>query len=117
VIVTAAIIRKGNKVLIAKRGDKWEFPGGKLEENESMEECIKREIKEELGIEISVIKKFCIEKKDEIELHVFTANYEKGNIKLNFHNDAKWIGIEELNNYDFLPLDKRIVKKIQSHLI
>ncbi|HNS15886.1 MAG TPA: NUDIX domain-containing protein, partial [Syntrophorhabdaceae bacterium] len=57
--VTAAIIEKDGRVLIAKRkraysGYLWEFPGGKMEEGESLEECLKREIEEELGIEIEV---------------------------------------------------------------
>jgi len=57
--VTAAVIEKDGRVLIAKRkraylGYLWEFPGGKMEEGESLEECLKREIEEELGIEIEV---------------------------------------------------------------
>lgn len=61
--VTCAIIIKENKIFVAQRSEimklplKWEFPGGKLEENESEIECIKREIKEEINIEIDVVKR------------------------------------------------------------
>ena len=116
VIVTAAIIFKDDRILIAKRGDKWEFPGGKLEENESLEECIKREIKEELNIEISDIKNFGVEKENNIELHVFTANFKKGRIKLNFHKEIKWVDANEILNYDFLDLDKKVAQKIAKRI-
>ena len=112
-LVTAAIIFNKNKILIAKRGNKWEFPGGRLEGKESLEECIKREIKEELNIGISIIKKFCIEKNNEIELHVFLARYENGNLKLRFHENAKWINIEEIDKFEFLPLDEKVVEKLK----
>ncbi len=57
--VTAAVIERNGRILIARRkhpfmGHGWEFPGGKLEENETLEECLKREIREELGIDITV---------------------------------------------------------------
>jgi len=112
VIVTAAVIFKGGKILIARRNKKWEFPGGKLEENESLEECIEREIKEELEIEIDVVKKFCVEREADIELHVFIARYKKGEIKLNFHNEIRWIDAKDILNYDFLDADKKVAKKI-----
>lgn len=62
-IVTAAVIRDGDKVLVARRqsghlAGKWEFPGGKLEPGESPKECLARELKEELGIEVAVLKIF-----------------------------------------------------------
>ncbi len=61
VTVTAAILKKDNKILIAKRkeghlANKWEFPGGKLESNESPEECLKRELREEFGIDTKIGK-------------------------------------------------------------
>jgi len=111
-IVTAAIIFKGEKILIAKRRHQWEFPGGRLEKGETMEECIVREIKEELNIDIAIIKKFMVVRNEEIELHVFIARYLEGEIKLNFHQDAKWIGLEELNEHEFLPLDRKIVERL-----
>ncbi|HDN96140.1 MAG TPA: (deoxy)nucleoside triphosphate pyrophosphohydrolase [Thermoplasmatales archaeon] len=113
VIVTAAIIFKDDsRILIAKRHHYWEFPGGRLEEDESMEDCIVREIKEELCLDIIPVKKFCIEKDNEIELHVFIAKYAGGELKLNFHQAAKWVKIGDLKNYKFLPLDERVVKKL-----
>ncbi len=112
VIVTAAIIFKDDRILIAKRHHYWEFPGGRLEEGESLEDCIVREIKEELCIDVTIVKKFCIEKNNEIELHVFIAKYVGGELRLKFHQAAKWVKIEDLKNYKFLPLDERVVKKL-----
>lgn len=65
VIVTAAVIRDGDKVLVAERqggplAGKWEFPGGKLEPGESPDQCLAREIKEELGLAVRVDDIFAI---------------------------------------------------------
>jgi 8-oxo-dGTP diphosphatase len=63
--VTAAVIFKNGKVLVAQRSpesslpNKWEFPGGKMEENETPEDCLKREIQEELNIDIKVKEYLC----------------------------------------------------------
>ena len=93
--VVAAIIKKDNHFLIVKRnrkkhlGLKWEFPGGKVQENETFEDALIREIKEELNIKISLQDKIAEEKyKDEkidIVLHYFLCTQEGGTIKLNEH--------------------------------
>jgi 8-oxo-dGTP diphosphatase len=120
--VSAGVIEKNNKILIAKRKKGkclealWEFPGGKLEENETIQECLKREIKEELDIEIKVGKFlcktefFCTDKK--IVLMTFMAEYISGILILNDHDDAKWVSLNELNNYEFVRADKEIVKAL-----
>ena len=113
--VVAAVIRKNNKYLIVQRnrkkylGLKWEFPGGKVEENETFEEALLREIKEELNIKISLQDKIAEEKyKDEkidIVLHYFLCTQESGTIKLNEHEDLAWVEKKDFDKYDFAEGD------------
>lgn len=120
--VTAAIIRDKDKILICQRaqddecGLLWEFPGGKLEDGETLVECICREIKEELNLNINVLGVFTrsIYKFNGKEIHftVFNAEILSGEIKLNVHNDAKWVTIKELINYEFMPADIEFVDKV-----
>ncbi|MFV8269293.1 (deoxy)nucleoside triphosphate pyrophosphohydrolase [Flavobacterium sp. GT2N3] len=94
--VTCAIIVIENKILVTQRSDKmklplkWEFPGGKLEENETEIDCIKREIKEEINIDIEVLKKLSSNiydyEKFKINLIPFIAKHIYGEIKL-----TEWI--------------------------
>ncbi len=120
--VTAAIIRKDDKILICQRavddecGMLWEFPGGKLEEGETLEQCIIREIREELELDIKVHGIFTenvyrFENK-EIAFTVFDAEITGGVMKLNVHNAAKWVSVEELYNYEFMPADIEFVDKL-----
>lgn len=121
-IVTAAAMVRNGKVLIAQRevGShmelRWEFPGGKLEPDETPEECIVREIKEELDMDIEVIDiykvvKFNYEEKD-ILLLCYLCGILKGEGKTIECNDFKWVRRDELANYDFVPADLQIVEKL-----
>lgn len=121
--VIAGIIEKDGKILIAKRKagvnsqSKWEFPGGKLQEGEKHEECLKREIKEELNLEINVIgwissRTYKLTEDTDINLHAYYAQYVSGELKLEDHVDAKWVKKENLLNYEFLEPDKQIVKDV-----
>ena len=93
--VTCAIILFNTKILVVQRSEnmnlplKWEFPGGKIEHGEDEEDCIKREIKEELNIEIDLIRRLTTSRFDyphcSIELMPFVANYVGGEIKLTEH--------------------------------
>lgn len=120
--VVAAIIIDNNKILIVRRSDKmklagmWEFPGGKIEQGESEEQCIIREIKEELNINISIHRHFLNNKYKyefgEIYLSSYICKIENGSIKLSEHDDYKWISVNELINFKFAPADESIVKKL-----
>lgn len=122
IVVSAAIIVLNDKVLITKRGETkslanlWEFPGGKVEENESPEECVVREIQEELDIHIKILRHYYtnVHTYDfgNIKLIAFLAEYYSGEIKLRDHSDFKWIHKEELKDYKFAPADIPIVEKL-----
>jgi 8-oxo-dGTP diphosphatase len=122
--VVAAIIRNDEgKILIALRKDinskkgKWEFPGGKIEPGETSENALIREIKEELDIDIKVLKHFIsIEHQYPdffIRLHSYLAelvNDQK--IILNEHQTIEWVEPYELNNFEFSNADIKIIEKI-----
>ena len=117
--VTCAIILFDNKILVTQRSEKmklpfkWEFPGGKLEENETEIDCIKREIKEEINIDIEIIKKLSDNIFDygtfKINLIPFIANYTSGEILLSEHKDYKLLDKSELLNLDWAEADLPIV--------
>ena len=120
--VTAAVIEKDGKVLIARRkrpfmGHHWEFPGGKLEDNETLEECLRREIREELGIDIAVGKlissrKHVINCQSAIILYAYHADHLSGEITLNDHDEIAWVKPEDLIKYNYPDPDWQIVKDI-----
>lgn len=119
--VTCAIILIDNKTLVTQRSEnmklplKWEFPGGKLEENESEIECIKREIKEEINIEIEILRRLSSCDYDygtfKIKLIPYLANYISGDIQLSEHNDYKLLDKSELLNLDWAEADIPIVEE------
>ena len=121
--IAAAIIREKNKILICQRGVSgstsylWEFPGGKIEHGESATECVVRECKEELDIEVSVKDIFDktqhVYPEGELHLTFFNAVIIKGQIKLNVHLDYQWVEAAELEKYDFCPADIDIIKKLR----
>jgi len=121
--VTAAVLKKEGKYLIAKRkkndilGGLWEFPGGKIEEGETAEECLKREIKEELNIIVDVneliLSKIHKYPRGYFELIAFKVKYISGKIILNEHDDYKWVTYKQLKMYNFSPADIPIIDKLK----
>lgn len=123
--IAAAIIEQKGKILIAQRSDealngKWEFPGGKVEGNETLQECLKRELLEELSIKVEVGEYFCtstFQHKDSIyDMCVFKVHSFEGEIKLNEHLAIAWVTPEEMSNYVFPEADVPIVKLLQNKL-
>jgi len=118
--VAAAIISKDGYILITKRlpgyhlAGLWEFPGGKQEPNESLEECLKREIKEELDIEIDVGSLFKTVRheyeKKIVSLHVFECSFISGEPKAIECQEFKWVKPETLSQYEFPPPDLEIIE-------
>ena len=117
--VVAAIITKNNKYFIAKRAkgkhleNMYEFPGGKLLANESHENGLKREIKEELDIEIFIKEKLGEENfKDNVinvTIHYYICSHKSGKITLKEHQDSAWVSKEDLKNYEFAEGEKDII--------
>ncbi|HPT76059.1 MAG TPA: (deoxy)nucleoside triphosphate pyrophosphohydrolase [Defluviitaleaceae bacterium] len=120
--VTAGVIVDKGKVLITRRAPEdrlaggWEFPGGKIEANETPEECLVRELKEELNINVSV-DQFCTEVSHsdgdrQINLMAFYCTILDGEIQISVHDKFKWIPVNDLLKYDLLPADVLIAKKV-----
>ena len=125
--VVAALIENDNKVLLARRstGDinvlgKWEFPGGKVEQDENEFDAIEREIKEEFELTIKA-KEFLINNVREyptkvVDLRLYKCDYVSGEFNLHDHSEYKWVGKEELLEYDLAPADiplAEYVKKVK----
>lgn len=123
--VAAAILERNNKILIARRpiGDSlagyWEFPGGKIEDGETSEQCLRREIDEELGLIINVNTFFCESKYEYpnkcITLKAYFCEWVSGEPQLNVHDRIEWVSYSELGNYNFAPADIPISEKLARH--
>lgn len=120
--VVCGVIRSQEGVLIARRGkgireNIWEFPGGKVEEGESHEAAIKREIKEELELDVRVLKRIiCIEDQREEEIlyvHAYLCEVIQGTMKLHVHHEARVVAINEFVKYTFEPADDAILRALQ----
>ena len=120
--VVAAIIRKGDRIFATQRGygewkDWWEFPGGKMEEGESPEEALVREIREELSTEISVEELLCTVEYDypkfHLTMHCYWCSLVTEALHLNEHEAARWLTSDELDSVDWLPADLLVVKAIK----
>jgi len=124
--VTAALILKDNHVLIAQRAaddklaGKWEFPGGKIESGETLQECLKREIKEELDVDIDVLDFFgesiYTYQSGTIKLIAFWCKWISGDFTLKVHSQIVWVKQSELDLYDFAPADIPLVEKLRQSI-
>lgn len=124
--VTCAIIQKDNKILICQRSKemklplKWEFPGGKIEEGESKKECLKREIKEELALDIEILDPLKMVEYHytdfSISLYPFLCNIISGKLTIAEHAQAKWVHLEQLENYDWAEADLPIINELKNKL-
>lgn len=123
--VVAAVIRDKNRIFATQRGygefkDQWEFPGGKIEEGESEEEALKREIMEELNTSIIVEKKIDTIEYDYPSFHltmsIFWCSIEEGELTLLEHEAALWLEKESLDSVSWLPADLIIIPKIKEYL-
>ena len=121
--VVAAIIQKENKIFATQRGygewkDWWEFPGGKMEQGETPEKALKREICEELSAEINVDEYYCTIDYDypkfHLTMHCYLCTLLTDAMHLNEHESARWLTKGELDSVNWLPADKSIIEKLKS---
>ena len=120
--VAGGIIRNKNRFLLCRRGPKeiaagmWEFPGGKLEIDETPEECMVRELKEELSIDVkveSLYANYTYLSEDIIyDLYFFIIKIYKGKIRKTVHDKIKWLKLEEFINYEILPGDGPLIEQL-----
>ena len=123
--VVAAIIRRGDKIFATQRGygewkDWWEFPGGKMEEGESPEEALVREIREELSAEIVVGKLLHTVEWDypkfHLTMHCFMCSLGSEALHLNEHEAAKWLSVKDIHSVKWLPADEGLLPLIEKEL-
>ena len=124
--VVAAIIFFQNKILVTQRkfhknpafSYKFEFPGGKVENNEDKITALRRELIEELNLKLLNFKHFISYNysydKDEIKLHFYLSNVKKLNLTLKVHESYKLVTLKQLSQLDWLAADYEVIKKLQS---
>jgi A/G-specific adenine glycosylase len=120
--VVAAVIRRGGKILIDRRkpqgllGGLWEFPGGKVERGETLTQALVREVREEVGIEITVGSQIAVVQHAyshfRITLHAFLCNYKRGTAKPIECDDVKWVTVKQLSQFAFPKANHGVLKQI-----
>ena len=120
--VVAAVIRNGDKIFATQRGygnykDFWEFPGGKIEDDETPQYALKREIREELDTEITVGELIDTVEYDYQEFHLnmkcYWAKVAEGELTLKEHKDSKWLSADELYSVEWLPSDLALLNLVE----
>lgn len=123
--VVAAVIYRQHKVFATQRGygdfkGGWEFPGGKIELNETPQQALIREIKEELEVNIEVKDLLNTIEYDypnfHLRMHCFWCRIHSGEVTLKEHTDAKWLTASELNSLQWLPADIELIPVIKEKL-
>ena len=117
--------KSSNKVLIGRRAPTepfagyWEFPGGKLEQGETPEEAIQRELMEELNVECSVHNKFdetiYTYSTGKFKLLTYFTTIDESTIEKRVHDELKWVSIKDAHTYNMFPSNIIILDKLKEH--
>ena len=120
--VAAAIIFKQQEILISQRDDHshlsgyWEFPGGKREQGETFEDCLVREIREELNVEIELdglFERVNYEYPEKVvTLQFYRCRYLRGEVKALGCRQYKWVALRQLSDYQFPPANEPVLRKL-----
>jgi 8-oxo-dGTP diphosphatase len=121
--VVAAVIIQDNKILICQRTEaqamplKWEFPGGKVEQDEDLKDALRRELDEELGITATIGTRITVIRHtykggNGVELHFYRVDQYERELQNRIFNDLRWVDRTELPGYDFLEADVAFIQKI-----
>ena len=119
--VVAAIIHQGGRILATQRGygdckGMWEFPGGKMEPGETQEQAIRREIAEELNVQIRVERKVCTVEYDypqfHLVMHCFWCSMAGGELELKEHESARWLERTQWESVEWLPADVLVIEEL-----
>lgn len=120
--VVAAIIKRSNRIFATQRGygewkDWWEFPGGKIEENEIPQDALKREIREELAADVEVGDMLTTVEYDYPKFHLsmqcYVCSLVSDKLSLLEHEAARWLSKEELDSVNWLPADMEVIPVIK----
>lgn len=120
--IAGGVILRGDKILIAcrKQGDEdeflWEFPGGKIEEGETPEIALERELKEELGLEVEVKDKICELDMGGRKFFFYFAVPKNDIDRLECHQEIKWVELRELAEFKFCEPDRKVLPTIICYL-
>ena len=121
--VVAAIIQRDGAYFTTQRGygefeGMWEFPGGKIESGESRDVALKREIHEELGVDIAIENLLCTTEYDypsfHLTMHCYLCSIASGEKELREHKSALWLTTDKLDEVAWLPADKEVIDKLKS---
>lgn len=127
ITVVAALIKKNGKYLIARRSTgseevmgKWEFPGGKVEKDETEEHAIEREIKEEFEMDIKALRfltnNVCEYPSKTIDLRLYECKYLSGEFHLHDHSEYKFVKKEDIVKHDLCPADIPLAEYVKKEL-
>ena len=118
--VTAALIEKKGKILLARRkagkhmGEKWEFPGGKIDPGESPQEALRRELAEEFSIEARIGEYLGSTEfrqgEIELEIQLYRALHLGGTFILHDHEEIRWVAPQEVESYELVDSDRKLFR-------